>query len=341
MFVRANLATRFLVSRPNTSGCARLTTLLLHLGGMQASDRSLGVGHDQTESTKSKRLMGNTSKGSSKGKMKRSGKKGKVEMYSWDEHKGHNEKRISHEDSVPRPTPRGGDTEDRPTPTPPSDTPPQQDTTTSPSPTELVNQGTDTPIATEPADTATPTTAAAVPTAATTFLLGNIRPGGIAARTDIDNVFYITNLAYGGVRRLDVTTGTLATVVPNQPFWERGAVNVAYALGVLVVTGGGSVYGWRGAVYVYDAETGTEMAACLPSGDPARYLHGIAVVDDTMAYVTDSQRNVLMRLDINAAINGECIVASIPLTVESTSGAANRTDPFSTNDPNVFLASGT
>jgi hypothetical protein len=302
--------------------------------------------------------MGNSSSKGSKGKMKRSGKmdkKGKVDVYSWHEQKHHKEKDISHEDAAaaaaaaaaPRPSPGGGDTEDRPSPTS-DNTPPPPQGTTSPSSTTPVHKATDKPIATttsptaltEPAATVTPTTAAVAPTVNTTFSLGNIRPGGIAARTDLDNVFYVTNLAYGGVRRLDAGDGTLATVVPNRPFGERGAVNVAYALGVLIVTGGGSVHGWRGAVYVYDAATGTEMAACLPSGDPARYLNGIAIVD-TMAYVTDSQRNVLTRLDINAAINGECIVASIPLTVESTSGAANSTDPFSTNDPNVLLASGT
>jgi hypothetical protein len=300
--------------------------------------------------------MGHSSKGS-KGNMKRKGKTGKVDVYSWQEHdKRHQKKGSSNEDeaTAPRPSPDGGgDTEDRPLSPPPSD----NSRVDTPSPTTTpINTVTETPVATstttptvpaEPAETATPTAAASstattTTTTTTTFALGNIRPGGIAAQTDVDNVFYVTNLAFGGVRRLDVTTGTLATVVPNQPFWERGAVNVAYSslLGVLIVTGGGSVFGWRGAVYVYDAETGTEMAACLPSGDPARYLNGIAILDETMAYVTDSQRNVLTRLDINAAINGECIVDSIPLTVESTSGA-NSTDPFSTNDPNVFLASGT
>lgn len=168
------------------------------------------------------------------------------------------------------------------------------------------------------------------------FSLGNIRPEGITQGKE-SGEFFIANLAFGGVRRLDIATGRLATVVPDQPYWERGAVGLAYALGMLVVSGGGSVFGWPGSVTVYDAETGVELASCLPSGDPARLLNGVAVVNDT-AYITDSQRSVLMRLDINGARNGECITSSVPLIVVDYNN--NNVDLFSTNEANVLLADG-
>ena len=49
-----------------------------------------------------------------------------------------------------------------------------------------------------------------------------------------------------------------------------------------------------------------------------------------MAYVTDSQQNKVMTLDVAAALNGECVVGSVLLPEEI----------FLTTVPDEFLANG-
>jgi DNA-binding beta-propeller fold protein YncE len=166
-----------------------------------------------------------------------------------------------------------------------------------------------------------------------TISLGNIRPEGITAGPD--GIMYITNLFYGGIRRLDVATGTVAGLVPDGPYFAKLAIGLAYYADgdALIVAGAGSRVGLIGNVTVYDAASGIELIACGPSDDdgPADFLNDVTMIDD-IAYVTDSGRNRLMTMNVTAAlVAGECDVGSVVLP-EADFTPANEGD---------FIANGT
>jgi hypothetical protein len=139
--------------------------------------------------------------------------------------------------------------------------------------------------------------------------LGNKRLEGIAAGPGAS--MFTTELFFGGVKKVDVVTGVIEQVVPSFGYFERAAVGISYYQGALFVAGAGPFIGVGASLYVYDAETGTEIAACTP--DFAAVLLNDVTVLNGKAYLTDSFVNKIMVVDADAALNGECIVESIDL----------------------------
>ena len=98
---------------------------------------------------------------------------------------------------------------------------------------------------------------------------------------------------------------------------------------VLFVGGAGLPFGVEPLLYVYDVETGDELAACSPQGD-ASFVSDVVIIGN-YAYATDAQINSIMVVDVEAAIKGECVVTSIEMPA----------DLFKATVDGEFLASGT
>lgn len=90
-------------------------------------------------------------------------------------------------------------------------------------------------------------------------------------------------------------------------FGERGTIGLWYYDGVILAASGGEFVGENNepALFVFDAATGQQLAKCLPQ-DGAGFLNDVTVING-IAYVTDSLRNSIMTLDVEAAKSGECI----------------------------------
>jgi hypothetical protein len=67
--------------------------------------------------------------------------------------------------------------------------------------------------------------------------LGHIRPAGIT-QGEGSTRLYVTNVLFGGVRKVNVTNGTVIEVVPNGAHLDRTTVAIAYHNGALFVAGG-------------------------------------------------------------------------------------------------------
>lgn len=142
------------------------------------------------------------------------------------------------------------------------------------------------------------------------FSIGNIRPEGITAG-DGSELFF-TNLLFGGVRRLDLSTNEITEVVPNVGYFDLPALGIAYDDGFLFVAGAGPGITDnlnQTIAYVYNAESGDHVVACTADGN---LWNDITIYDGT-AYITDSRLNLLYTLDVNAAKQGECEVGAIDL----------------------------
>jgi hypothetical protein len=140
-----------------------------------------------------------------------------------------------------------------------------------------------------------------------TISLGNKRPEGIT-RGPGDTMF-VSEMLYGGIKKVNVLTGEIEQVVPSYGYKERGAYGVIQHGDALFVAGGGIPDGTPTKLYVYDADTGEEIVSC----DPAWYaflLNDVAILGKK-AYVTDSYYNTLMVVDVAKALEGKCDVSSL------------------------------
>lgn len=115
---------------------------------------------------------------------------------------------------------------------------------------------------------------------------------------------FVTEMLFGGVKKVNILTGEIVQVVPSYGFRERGAYGIAYYEDYLFVAGGGVPDGTSAMLYVYDAKTGEEVVACSPNGD-AYLLNDVAIVGD-YAYVTDSFYNKIMVMDVEVALEASC-----------------------------------
>jgi sugar lactone lactonase YvrE len=118
-------------------------------------------------------------------------------------------------------------------------------------------------------------------------------PEGIA--TGRGSSFYVSSLLYGGVYGGDLRTGEGATVVPDQP--GRMAVGLAVDVrsNAIFVAGGGPLLAEvPGSGYVYDAETGAELAVYPFDGV---FVNDVVVTREA-AYFTDSGRPVLYKVPL-------------------------------------------
>jgi sugar lactone lactonase YvrE len=131
------------------------------------------------------------------------------------------------------------------------------------------------------------------------------RPEGIAIGPG--HTFYVGSIPTGAVVRGDLRTGTRSPLVPAQA--GRAAIGVDVDnRGRLFVAGGPTGHG-----YVYDANTGANIADYdFTVGDPPTFVNDV-VVTRTAAWFTDSVNPFLYRIAI--APNGTLGAATaVPLT---------------------------
>jgi sugar lactone lactonase YvrE len=136
-------------------------------------------------------------------------------------------------------------------------------------------------------------------------LPNGFRPEGIAIGPG--HTFYVGSIPTGAVVRGDLRTGTRSPLVPAQA--GRAAIGVDVDnRGRLFVAGGPTGHG-----YVYDANTGANIADYdFTVGDPATFVNDV-VVTRTAAWFTDSVNQFLYRIAI--APNGTLGPATaVPLT---------------------------
>lgn len=133
--------------------------------------------------------------------------------------------------------------------------------------------------------------------------LGNKRPKGITKGSD--GYMYVTEMLYGGIKKVNVLTGDVEQLVSSGEYLARGAYGIVEHQDALFVAGGGVPNGTPLMVYVYDTTSGEEIAACAPEDDGWYLLNDIAILGD-YAYVTDSYYNKIMVLNVTAALNGTC-----------------------------------
>ncbi len=119
------------------------------------------------------------------------------------------------------------------------------------------------------------------------------QPEGIAVGRG--NSFYVGSLLNGAVYGGDLRTGEGTTVVPPQ----QGRIAVGLAVdtrsNAIFVAGGGPFLGpIPGSAYVYDIETGAELAEYSLDG---LFVNDVVVTRDA-AYFTDSGRPVLYRVPL-------------------------------------------
>lgn len=106
-----------------------------------------------------------------------------------------------------------------------------------------------------------------------------------------ENVFYVGSTGDGTIFRGDIATGEV------EVFSEGGSDGRVTAIGMdiddqgrLFVAGGGS-----GQMFVYDTETGENIAVLDTGLAPDTFLNDVVVVDD-VAYVTDSSNPTLFQI---------------------------------------------
>jgi sugar lactone lactonase YvrE len=136
-------------------------------------------------------------------------------------------------------------------------------------------------------------------------LPNGFRPEGIAIGPG--HTFYVGSIPTGAVVRGDLRTGTRSPLVPAQA--GRAAIGVDVDnRGRLFVAGGPTGQG-----YVYDANTGANIADYdFTVGDPPTFVNDV-VVTRTAAWFTDSVNQFLYRIAI--APNGTLGAATaVPLT---------------------------
>jgi sugar lactone lactonase YvrE len=143
--------------------------------------------------------------------------------------------------------------------------------------------------------------------------LGNRRPEGITT-AGREPYVYTSELTFGGIKKVNLETGEFEQIVEPFGYFVRAAVGIEYYKGAIFVAGAGPGAGVPGLLYVYDSETGEDIAACAPMGNVG-FINDV-VVYKGKAYVTDSAVNSIMVVDADAALKGECIVSSIELPEE-------------------------
>lgn len=140
--------------------------------------------------------------------------------------------------------------------------------------------------------------------------LGNIRPEGVTEGPG--STVFVSELLFGGVRKVDLETGEVEQVVESPGFATRGSNGLWYSHGAIWVagTGPGSGFPLDAAVYVYDANSGEEIAACTFEG--GGFVNDVVVAGDTL-FATDSTLPAIYTLNVDAALNGECLTGTIDL----------------------------
>ena len=121
------------------------------------------------------------------------------------------------------------------------------------------------------------------------------QPEGIAVGRG--SSFYVGSLLHGGVYGGDLRTGEGAIVVPPQDGRIAVGLDVDTRTNAIFVAGGGPLLGpIPGSGYVYDADTGAELATYDFDGV---FINDVIVTRDA-AYFTDSGQPVLFKVPLGA-----------------------------------------
>lgn len=138
---------------------------------------------------------------------------------------------------------------------------------------------------------------------------------------------YTSELFYGGIKAVNVLTGTVQQVVPSfGPLTDRAAIGLTYFGHAIFAAGAGPQVGLPAAVHVYDATTGADVVSCVVG--EGGFFNDLLVVDETL-YVTDSTSSSLYVFDAMAMLkDGICDYHTITLP-----------DVFAV-EPGVFGANG-
>jgi hypothetical protein len=154
----------------------------------------------------------------------------------------------------------------------------------------------------------------------TVFEIGNDRPEGIHILPDraAEGIFpgapvaIISRVVYGGVTAMNLATGETKSVVPSLGFYERNMWGLWYTDGAIFAAGGGPGVGvTAAALHVFDLASGDLIVSCAPADDHvASFLNDVTVLDG-IAYLTDSEVNRIMTVDVAEALQGNCVVSSI------------------------------
>jgi hypothetical protein len=142
--------------------------------------------------------------------------------------------------------------------------------------------------------------------------LGLLHPGGIVAASS-GPVLYVTDLFFGGVLVVDLTTGDFYTLHPNGVYLNQTfyGIDLEVATETLFIAGTELVEDVpEGRIYVLDALSGDEIVACAIDVD--FFPTDIAIVGDR-AYATNAYGSNLVSIDVAAAVNGTCEMEIIDL----------------------------
>lgn len=160
--------------------------------------------------------------------------------------------------------------------------------------------------------------AAAAPFPDVIPLPDGFQPEGIA--TGKGTTFFVGSIPTGAIYRGDLLTGEGSVLVPEQA--GRRAIGLKYdpRSGLLFVAGGETGY-----AYIYDAETGANVAEIQLTTLPS-FINDVVITQDA-AYFTNSFQPILYRVPLTR--NGELpavpVVEEIPLggDYQFTAGAFN------------------
>jgi sugar lactone lactonase YvrE len=130
------------------------------------------------------------------------------------------------------------------------------------------------------------------------------RPEGIAAGHG--NQLFVGSIPTGEVRTVDAKTGDVDPLVEARP-GERAAIGLKYDHGRLFVAGGP-----RGAGYVYDAESGDDLALFKFTESTDTFVNDVAVTREA-AYFTDSRRSALYVVKSDLSKFSVLELADVPL----------------------------
>jgi sugar lactone lactonase YvrE len=143
-------------------------------------------------------------------------------------------------------------------------------------------------------------------------LPNGFQPEGIAIA---GQQFYAGSIPTGAVYRGSLRTGRGSVLV--RPAAGRAAIGLDVSRGLVFVAGGAT-----GRAFVYDAETGKDVAAFqLAAGPGATFVNDV-VVTKRVAWFTDSFRPVLYRVPLrpNGAPGAQAGVRTVALTGEIVFG---------------------
>ncbi len=133
------------------------------------------------------------------------------------------------------------------------------------------------------------------------------QPEGIAAGAG--NAFYVGAIPTGAIYRGDLRTGAGGVAVPPRP--GRMAAGIKVDTRERIIVAGA----FTGQAYVYDARSGTTLAAYQLGTPGATMVNDVALTNDA-AWLTDSFRAVLYRIPLarNGTLSGQSDVREVPLT---------------------------